>query len=113
MKGHEGILELRAADIAPKFVFINDYPCNTDWFEHSDHATVCTFKDPISSLDLRFLVGTAVSVSATSESRAKALYNACKRSGATVVAAAHVKQGLHPIDQDGWQEIWHKEKANG
>ena len=106
MKGHEHIIASRIAGQKPPFVFINDYPCKTDWFEFAEHATVCTHGDTIETLDMRFVVGLAVSVSATEEKRAKALSDACKQHGAHVVAACHVVYGVHPEKQTGWTEIW-------
>lgn len=107
MRGHENLIQLRKEGKVPKIVFLNDYPCQTDWFEHADHATVCTAGDPISSLDLRFLVGLTVSISASTESRAKALFTKAKWFGAKTVAACHVQQGVRPWEQAGWTEVHH------
>jgi hypothetical protein len=106
MNGHEKILTLRMAGKKPPFVFMNDYPCKTNWFESQEHATVCTHGDSVESLDIRFLVGMAVSVSATTESRAKALFNACKQASASVVAACVVETNRHSSNQAGWCEVW-------
>jgi len=70
MHGQEKIILARLNGQTPSFVFVNDYPCKTDWFEHADHATVCTHNAELSRMDLRFLVGLRVSISATSEDRA-------------------------------------------
>jgi hypothetical protein len=107
MKGHDEILQMRKAGRTPTIVFINDYPCQTNWAEYGAYATVCVFGDSVNSLDLRFLVGIAVSVSASTESRAKALFNACKRHGAKTVAVCHVQNDKKPWEQSGWTEIWH------
>ena len=111
MRGHENIISMRVRGQAPKIVFLNDYPCKTDWFEYSENATVCTDKDALSSLDLRFLVGLTVSISATTESRAKALFAKAKWFGAETVAACHVQADKHPLDQSGWTEVYRKEAA--
>lgn len=111
MRGQEQLIAMRRARKAPRFVFINDFDCQTDWFETGDHATLCTSGDDIALLDLRCLVGLRVSVSSPSEARAKALLDACKRSGAAVVAACHVQSDRHAVDQAGWAEIWRKEVA--
>jgi hypothetical protein len=113
MKGHEKLIEMRIYGSAPKIVFLNDYPCKTNWFETGDHVTICTHSDSIGSLDMRFLMGLAVSVSSSSENRAKALFNACKSYGAKTVAACHVQSGVHMLDQTGWAEVWRKDVANG
>ena len=107
MRGHENIIALRAHRQVPEFVFLNDYPCKTDWLEHDDYATVCAFGDSLISLDLRFLVGLRVSISATSEDRAKALYAKAKAAGAATVAACHVQAGKQPWAQTGWCEVSH------
>lgn len=109
MRGHEHIIAMRLRGTAPKFVFVNDWPCKTDWFEHADHATVCTHGDVVQLLDFRFLVGLRVSISATSEVRAKALLEQAKAAGARTVAACHVQPEKHPCEQTGWCEIFHKE----
>lgn len=112
MKGHENVILLRKAGKRPAFVFVNDWPCNTDWFETGEHATVCTAGDRLESIDLRFLVGLRVSVSSNSESRAKALFNACKAAGVEMVGAVHVKPDRRPWDQDGWVEVWKSETVD-
>jgi len=112
MRGHERIIALRKSGIKPALVFINDYPCRTDWFEHHDHATVCTHGDVIQLLDLRYLVGLRVSISASSEIRAKALFDQVRLAGAQTVAAAHIRDELPPHRQTGWCEIWHNEVAH-
>ena len=107
MRGHEQLIAMRKAGKAPKFVFLNDYPCKTDWFETGDHVTISTHGERLESLDLRFLVGMAVSVSSCQENRAKALFNACKRVSCKVVAACHVQEGVPHWKQSGWTEVWH------
>lgn len=113
MRGHSTILRARLAGKAPPFVFVNDYPCKTDWFEHSEHATVCTCNDALSGMDFRFLTGLRVSVSATSEDRAKALFERIKAAGAATVAAVHVQPDRGNFDQTGWCEVFKLESANG
>ena len=113
MRGHGKIIEARMAGKKPPFVFLNDYPCKTDWFEFGEHATVSTDGDPLANLDLRFLVGLAVSISATSEHRAKALYERAKAAGAATIAACHINTHEPPWNQTGWFEIYRKESSNG
>lgn len=110
MRGHETIIRMRERGKKPVFVFLNDWPCDTNWFETGHHATICTAGDPIASLDLRCLIGLRVNVCANSEERAQALFEACKAAGVELVAAVHVKPGKHPADQDGWVGIWRAEK---
>lgn len=100
MTGDKHIINLRLNGLAPEWVFINDYPCQTP--PDDKHPNVCVFSDDIESLDLRFLVNLRVSVSSDDESRCKALLNACKRYAKTV-AACTTQPGY---DQNGFVEIW-------
>lgn len=108
MRGHEHIITLRKARCTPEWVFLNDWPCATDWAEFGDHATVCTHEDVIARLDLRFLVGLKVSCGSDTESRAKALFEAAKSFGAQLVGACHFQPGIHPHLQTGWVNVWEK-----
>lgn len=113
MRGHEKIIEARITGKTPNMVFVNDYPCPTDWFEHGDYATVCTHGDALSGLDFRFLFNLRVSVSAENEQRAKALFERIKDCGATTVAACHIHSSQHALNQTGWASVYHKEASNG
>lgn len=108
MRGHERIIALRKSGRKPEWVFINDWPCATDWADFGDFATVCTDGDVIARLDLRFVVGLKVNISADTEERAKALFDAAKSFGAHLVAACHVQLGVHPHLQQGWTSVWKK-----
>lgn len=108
MRGHEPIITLRQAGKKPVIVFLNDYPCATDWPRFGDHATVDVSADQPEWLDLRFLIGLRVSITGASEKRAKRLAEACKRAGAQTVAAcvaSHVGGGRF---EPGWCDVWHK-----
>lgn len=107
MRGHENIIAMRIRHIAPKIVFINDFPCRTDWQDHGDYATVCTHADPVYSLDMRFLTGLAVSISASTETRAKALFERVKQAGARVIASAEIQPGVKDWNQAGWVGFHH------
>ncbi|WP_439587513.1 hypothetical protein [Hydrogenophaga sp.] len=113
MRGHDSLISMRRAGQRPAMVFINDWPCKTDWLEHGDHATVSTAGDAIELLDLRFLVGLQVSVSSGDERRARALFDRCKAAGAALVAANHVQPEVQPHLQAGWTDIWTREVAHG
>lgn len=108
MKGHEGLIRMRMNGEAPRVVFINDYPCITDWEKYAEHVTICTADDAIKTLDMRFLVDMTVLVSSTSEKRAKELLEACKQYGAKKVVSAHLLETKNDWEQDGWMEIWQK-----
>lgn len=107
MRGHERLIDLRRSGKAPRMVFINDWPCATDWFEDGSAVTICTEGDVVQLLDLRCLVNLRVSISSNSEARAKALFDQCRLAGASTVAACHVQQAK-PWEQTGWAEVWHK-----
>ena len=110
MRGHENVIAMRKAGKRPAMVFVNDWPCNVDWFETGDHATVCVAGDNPESLDTRFSVGLAISISSECEKRARALSDAFKRH-ADVVAAHHHKPGAWFSQQNGWTEVWRR--SNG
>lgn len=125
MRGHEQIIRMRVAGQKPAIVFMCDFltPKSLDWHNPGekygekwlpDHATV-EFEptERIERLDLRFLNGLRVSLSCSTENRAKALSDACKRHGATMVAATHAIEVNPHRFESGWTEIWHKEQSNG
>ena len=113
MHGQEKIIDVRLTGKKPSIVFLNDYPCKTDWCDYDDQATVCTYNAPLHSLDLRFLVGLRVSISATSEQRAKDLFLMAKTAGASFVVATHVQSETSPQNQSGWVQVWSEENPNG
>lgn len=108
MRGHEELIEMRLNGKAPSIIFINDYPCQTDWENYGDYVTICTAEDPIKTLDMRFLVDMTVLVSSTSEKRAMELLEACKEHGVRKVVSTHLIEGKNDWEQDGWMEIWQK-----
>lgn len=110
MKGHQPLIAMRKAGICPQIVFINDFPCQTDWHDHGDHVTICVHGDVIQTLDMRFLVGMAVSVSGSTETRSKALLAKARASGAKKVAAVHAFMDGNRI-KSGWTEIWEKQSG--
>jgi hypothetical protein len=122
MLGHIPIIKMRSKGKRPSIVFVNDYPTPEakDWHNpgaafgqvwEPDHATVQIDEgDNIAALDLRFLTGLTVSATGRTESRAKALFEACKRAGAKTVAAVHaIGLGTTRVES-GWTEIYHAEK---
>jgi hypothetical protein len=115
MKGHLSIIEMRKAGEKPGFIFINDYPCRTDWEKYGECPTVeISPKDEPQWIDLRFLVGAKVAVAGHDEKRLKRLFEACKKSGAVTVAACVVDKSVGNLYglasyKPGWSEIWHKD----
>lgn len=108
MRGHDQIIALRKQRLAPEIVFVNDFPCQTDWYELGDFPTISTAGDKIEYLDLRFLINLTVSICSPTEERAKTLFEAVKAAGATTVAATHAKAVLWASQADGWAIIWRK-----
>lgn len=123
MRGHIPILKMRLQRKRPSIVFFGDFeePTSKDWHDPGakygetwkpDHATVQVEPtDRIGSLDLRFLAGCRVSITGTTEQRAKAMFEACKRAGAVTVAAAHIIFTNDYLCKSGWTEIYQKEVA--
>lgn len=108
MNGHAELLTMRLQGKKPAWVFLNDFPCKTDWFTTGDHVTISTgASDAPETLDLRFLAGVKVSVASRSENRAKRFFEACKRAGAKSVAAMAVNLEEVAHKQTGWYEVWH------
>ncbi len=100
MYGHEPIIRMRMRGIKPNVVFISDFPCavSRDWSNPgkkygqvwpADNASVCTHGDSMSSIDMRFLVGLRVHISATTKERAKALFDKAKAAGAAMVVSTY------------------------
>jgi len=109
MRGHEEIIKARLGGVTPKVVFVNDYPCKTDWPTHGDYVTVCVHGDQIQSIDARFAVDLTVNISSLDDKRAKSLFERFKSAGARVVAACHAQALKHPLEQSGWADIWTQE----
>ena len=108
MQGHLDIIRMRQERMKPDFVFVNDFLCQTDWFEFGEYATVSIDpKEAIELLDMRFLTGLKVSVTSMCEKRSKALFKACIAAGAKTVAACHCIPGQSPFKATGWTEIFH------
>lgn len=109
MKGHEGVIAMRKSGVRPAIVFINDYACETDWFEHGDHATVQILPDEaVEMLDFRFAIGLTVSITGSTVKRAKAIARACRDAGAVTVGAGCPMTDERGFTVPGWAHIWHK-----
>lgn len=108
MRGHEKIISMRKVGKRPSIVFLNDFPCQTDWFEFGEHATVDVSGEQPEWLDLRYLIGLRVSITSKSEKRAKRLMEACKRAGCVTVAAgcAELRNGRWT---NVWSDVWNNE----
>jgi hypothetical protein len=97
MRGHEEIVKLRMLGVTPAVVVVNDHPCPTDWPKWGETATVCIFDDGIENIDFRFAKGLTLNICAANKTRAAALFELGKGSGAKVVACG---------SDDGFNEIW-------
>jgi putative intracellular protease/amidase len=103
MRGHQKVIELRKKGYKPAIVFLNDYQTPA-WA--LDGTTVDISGDLVEGLDLRFLVGLMVSTGATTETRAKAILEACKRAGASVVGVCHTPERIPDRKRTDYVEIW-------
>lgn len=109
MRGHDHIIALRKRGITPAFVFINDYPCDVDWFEYHEHATVEILpSESIDLLDMRFVVGLTVSISGSDLERVKAIAQRCKDAGAAVVAAGCSRKNERGFVESVWSDVWRR-----
>ena len=109
MNGNEKIIAMRKTGKRPGIVFLNDFSCSTDWTEYGDHATVSILpSEGLETIDLRFLVGMAVSVAGSSDDRAKRLFEACKAAGAATVAACGPATDRDPWGENAWCDVWHQ-----
>ncbi len=109
MQGQQHILAMRKSGYAPDIVFVNDYPCKTDWFDEGLAATVCVYRDRIELLDMRFLVGLTVCITSDNLDRAKRLYAVAKACGAARIGACQTTNHKNPSMSDGWAAIWHRQ----
>ena len=86
MKGHEDIIFMRKNGMKPQLVHLVDGPVSTKWREPHDVPEVCIYTDVPERADFRFLIGLRVNVMASTEKRAKALFEAIKAVKPEVVA---------------------------
>ncbi len=113
MKGQENVIAMRLRGKAPKCVFINDWPCETRPDVTGRHDIVCVDGDVIQLQDWRFVVGLMVSCGSPSEIRAKALLEACKAAGASIVGSVHsYPVGQTMYNKSGWSQVWKKEQEH-
>ena len=87
MRGHEPLIQMRLEGFKPALVFLVDNPRRPDWHIHGGSPEVSIYDDHPERSDLRFLVGLRVSITARTEDRAKAFFEAAKRAGAEIVAS--------------------------
>ena len=121
MIGHEPLIAMRKTGIKPASVYVSDEvtQLTRDWHAHrtlsglpmQQHAPCIAIedKDTVQRLDLRFLVGLVVFVSGSTEARAKAIFEACKRAGAARVIGCHTATNRRNADPNSWIEIFEKE----
>lgn len=72
----------------PSCVFIDDFKIEPNkWAQEDDFLNVCVEGDNLKTLDLRFLVGLDVRITANTESRALEIFNVAIKNNANSVAA--------------------------
>lgn len=86
MTGHRELITMRRAGYKPAFVFVNDFPCKTDWAKFGDHPTVSVDGDTPELQDFRFLVGVTAIVAGFDPDRVKRITDACMTHAKRVVA---------------------------
>jgi hypothetical protein len=106
MKGQDAIIQLRLQGKSPEWVFVNDFPCKTNWVEHDDYATVCVYGDPLKTLDMRFLIGLNVIGLTESEKRSKELFDALQRVSTKSLTVSNIDLSKHFAKQD--VKVWQK-----
>lgn len=99
MKGHEALLQMRLNGKAPEYVFINDFPCKTDWMLFDEEVTINVDGDALKTLDLRMLVDLKIIAISTNLERAKTLFAVCKKHHPQALYCSHIN-GIHHTD--GW-----------
>lgn len=87
MNGHRDLITMRRAGYKPAFVFVNDFPCHTDWAKLGDHPTVSVDGDTPELQDFRFLVGLTAIVAGFDADRVKRIASACQAHAKRVVAS--------------------------
>jgi hypothetical protein len=88
MQGYEKIIEMRMAGYMPSCVFIDDFKIEpSKWSQEGDFLNVCVEGDSIGTLDLSFLIGLDVRITANTENRAHEIFEAAIANGAKTVAS--------------------------
>lgn len=86
MRGHTQVIEMRKAGYKPPIVFLDDWPSNDKWRQEDDHPQISIIDEKPQHADLRFLIGLRVNITCSTESRAKAFFEAAKAAKAEIVA---------------------------
>lgn len=87
MNGHRDLIAMRRAGFKPAFVFVNDFPCQTDWAKWGDHPTVSVDGDTPELEDFRFLVGVTAIVAGFDAERVQRIAQSCQAHAKRVVAS--------------------------
>lgn len=79
MNGHNQLIALRQKRIAPRCIFIADYPItnNLRWLENNHAPTIGVSGDVIDTCDFRFARGLDVHISGNDEGRCRSIMDAC------------------------------------
>lgn len=105
MRGHEMLIQLLLDGRKTPFIFINDYPCATEWSEYDETPTVCVHGDLLPTLDIRFVSGATVSISSQNKDRAMELFDMAIESGAKTVVSGHTVSKPHQVES--WTGVWY------
>lgn len=103
MRGHDKLIAMRSMGLRPVTVFINDYRTPAKYL---DGTILDVTGDDMNTVDMRFLVGLTVSIASTTEERAKAILEACKRGGAAKVGVVHLPVTRADQRTTDYIEIW-------
>ena len=98
MDGHRELITMRRAGFKPAFVFVNDFPCQTDWAKWGDHPTICVAGDTPELQDFRFLVGVTAIVGGTDAERVRRVAKACQAHAKRVIASVAVPVTEHRME---------------
>lgn len=114
MRGHNDLIAMRCAGLAPVSVWLHDQPIDTEWAKWGDVPRVCVANDPVVDLDLRFVVGLVVHIESHDVRRAEQLFSKCIEAGASIVASsAYAGPDLDPYGrQPSKQQIFFRNFRN-
>ena len=108
MKGHEALIQMRLNGKAPAAVYIEDHHSynSKDWHVYGELPCINIQNDPLSAIDLRFVIGLMVNISSFSEERAKTLFKMAKDAKARVITSCVMLPDEPYFRQTGWSEIY-------
>ena len=108
MIGHEPLIKMRMAGVAPQYISIEDHPSLNAHERHEwdDSPTICIAKDDLHTLDLRFAIGLTVFLTSLDERRAKAVHQKLIDAKARVITSSVLLPGEPHFRQTGWSQTY-------